>query len=289
MRRLAILLACSAAFLPAQEDGSYRAERVIGNLQYGDGIAWSRVGYLVYADVRQGKLFRADSDSNQKVMRQDDGGAEGLAMDFQGRLYICEALNRRVTRLDRQGQIETLADSWQGKKFNSPNDIVVRRDGNVYFTDPAFGSAADHSELGFNGIFHLSPKGDLEIVAQWKTRPNGIAFSPDGRVLYVSDSDRHAIVAFDIDRGGAASNQRDLIKNIEGVPGGIKTDVDGRIYVAALGLAVYAKDGRRERKFLDNEVLSNCAFGDNDFETLYVTSRKGLFRIRLSVKGALQY
>jgi sugar lactone lactonase YvrE len=252
-------------------------------------MVWSRAGFLAVADVRQRKIFRFDSEPHPKVLRESDGGASGLAYDAQGRLYICEAEGRRVTRLDAKGKTETLAESYQGKKLNAPNDIIVRKDGHVYFTDPAFGSANDHRELDFYGVWHISPKGDLDLTAKWKTRPNGIALSGDGKALYVSDSDRHAIVAFDLDRAGQAGNPRDIIRNIAGVPGGIRTDVDGRFYVAAKGVAVYSADGKLQRTLLEGENASNCAFGEFDFESLFIAARASIYRVKVGVKGALQY
>jgi gluconolactonase len=111
----------------------------------------------------------------------------------------------------------------------------------------------------------------------------------DGKVLYVTDSDRHAVVAFDLDRAGAAGNQRDAIRNVAGVPGGIRTDVDGRIYVAAKGVAVYASDGKLQRTLMGSEPTSNCTFGEGDLESLFVSARDSVFRVKLGVKGALQY
>ncbi len=254
-----------------------------------DGLVWSRSGFLAVADVRQRKIFRLDSNPHPQVLRDNDGGASGLAYDLQGRLYICESETRRVTRLDLKGKIETLAEDYQGKKFNAPNDIVVRKDGHVYFTDPAFGSANDRRDLDFYGIWHISPKGDLDAVARWQTRPNGIAVSADGKVLFVCDSDRHAVVAFDLDRAGAAGNQRDVIKNVAGVPGGIRTDVDGRFYVAAKGVGVYSPEGKLQRTLLESENASNCAFGEGDLESLFIAARDSVYRVKLGVKGALQY
>jgi sugar lactone lactonase YvrE len=267
----------------------YEAEKVAANLQFVDGLVWSRTGFLAVADVRQRKIFKLDSDPYPQVLRDNDGGASGLAYDLQGRLYICESETRRVTRLDLSGKLETLTENWQGKKFNAPNDIVVRRDGHVYFTDPAFGSANDRRDLDFYGVWHISPKGDLDAVARWQTRPNGIAVSSDGKVLFVCDSDRHAVVAFDLDRAGAAGNQRDLIRNVAGVPGGIRTDVDGRFYVAAKGVAVYSADGKLLRTLLESENTSNCAFGQGDLESLFIAARGSIYRVKLGVKGALQY
>jgi gluconolactonase len=282
-------LVCLSIGLNAQEFANVQAERAATSLQYADGLVWAREGFLVFADVVKRTVYRLDPGAAPKPTETSDGGAQGLTYDSQARLYICELMKRRVIRMDRRGKSETLADNFQGKKLNSPNDIVVRKDGHVYFTDPAFGSAIDTRELDFNGIFHVTPKGDLEAIARWPTRPNGIALSADGKTLFVTDSDRHAVVAFDVASHGGASNQRDVIKNIEGVPGGIRTDVNGRFYVGAKGLDVYSPDGKLEQQLLGGEIVTNCAFGDNDFETLYVAGRKTIYRIRLGVKGALQY
>ncbi len=270
---------------------TYEAEKIASNFQFADGIAWARAGFLAVADVRRNTLFRYEGDVHPEIKpwRENTGGASGLAYDLQERLWICESANRRVTRLDQNGKLETLADGYQGKKFNAPNDIVVRRDGHVYFTDPAFGSAVDRRELDFYGIWHIGQKGDIDVVAKWQTRPNGITVSADGKMLYVTDSDRHAVVAFDLDRAGTASNQRDLIKNVTGVPGGIRIDVDGRLYVAAKGIAVYSPQGKLQRTLMETENASNCAFGSSDLESLFVSARTSVYRVRPGVKGALQY
>jgi gluconolactonase len=272
-----------------QDPSTYEAEKVASNLQFVDGLAWSRSGFLAVADVRQRRIYKLSSSPHPEVLRDNDGGATGLAYDLQSRLYICESEARQVTRLNQNGEVEVLAPDYQGKKFNSPNDITIRKDGNVYFTDPAFGSANDHRELDFNGVWRIAPKTGIEIVAKWQTRPNGIALSADGKLLFVTDSDRHAVVAFDLDRNGQAANQRDLVKNIAGVPGGVRTDVEGRLYVATKGVAQYSSQGRLERMYLDSEYTSNCSFGEGDLESLFVSSRGSVFRIKLGVKGALQY
>lgn len=270
---------------------AYEYEKIADNLQFADGMAWSRAGFLALADVRQKTVFRVDDvpHATPKLWRVNDGGVSGLAYDAQGRLYLCESEGRRVSRLDANGRLEVLAEGGGGKKFNAPNDIVVRRDGHIYFTDPAFGSANDRREMDFYGVWHIGPKGDVDVIARWQTRPNGIALPEDGKTLYVCDSDRHVVVAFDLDRTGAASNQRDMISHVKGVPGGLRLDVDGRFYVSARGVAVYSAAGKPERALIDYENASNCTFGGADLETLFIAARGSLYRVKAGVKGALQY
>lgn len=289
MRLGALLLFAGALTANAQEFEGIMSERVASGMQYLDGIVWSRDGFLVFADVVKKMVYRLDPVGPPKPTNENHDGAQGLAYDAQFRLYICESVKRRVTRMDHKGKMEVLAEGFQGKKFSGPNDIAVRKDGNVYFTDAAFANAIETRELDYNGVYRITPKGEVELVAKWVTRPNGITVSGDGRALYVTDSDRRAVVAFDLDGKGAASNQRDVFKGIAGVPGGLKTDEKGRFYVAAKGLGVYTPQGKLLHTFLPGEVITNCAFGDGDMQTLYACSRKLVYKIRLGVKGAVQY
>jgi gluconolactonase len=194
-----------------------------------------------------------------------------------------------LTRSDLKGKTETLAETFDGKKLNGPHDVVVRRDGHVYFIDPAFGTAVDQRELGYYGIFHLGLKREFDAIARWQTRPGGITLSADGRTLYVTDADRHAMVAFDVGRNGEVDKPRDVLRNIAGVPGGIRTDADGRYYIAARGIAVYTSAGKLERTLMDSTNCTNCTFGEGDLEYLFAASRGDIYRIKMGVKGALQY
>ena len=178
------------------------------------------------------------------VFRENSNGANGNAFDAQGRLYTCESRTRRVVRMDKKGEIEVLADKWEGKRLNAPNDIVVRKDGHVYFTDPAFGKQADARELDFYGVYHITPKEEMRLVAKPAGRPNGIALSHNGRVLYVANSDEHLVRAYDLDRNGELSNERVVISGMDGVPDGIRVDEEGNIYVAATGVMIF--DARRQ-------------------------------------------
>src|SRR5207249_11727383 len=144
-------------------------------------------------------------------------------------------------------------------------------------------------ELDFYGVVRITPKGALEVVARPKGRPNGIALSPNGRILYVSNSDERNIRSYDLDRAGLASNERLLVSGIEGVPDGLRTDEKGNLYLAAKALFVYSPEGKQIKKIELVETPSNCAFGDDDLESLYVTARTSLYRLRLGVKGSVQY
>jgi len=194
-----------------------------------------------------------------------------------------------VIRTDKQGKIEVLAERWEGKRLNAPNDIVVRKDGHVYFTDPAFGNQADHRELDFYGVYRITPKGELKLVAKPAGRPNGIALSPNGRILYVANSDDRNIRAYDLDRNGEVSNERVVVSAIDGPPDGIRVDEKGNLYVTCNELAVYNPEGRLIGTIPVSETPRNCAFGDPDFQSLYITALTSLYRVRLDVKGSVQY
>jgi len=191
--------------------------------------------------------------------------------------------------MDKKGKMEVLAEKWEGKRLNAPNDIVVRKDGHVYFTDPAFGEQADTRELDFYGVYHITPKGVMNLIAKPAGRPNGIAFSPNGRILYVANSDDRNVRAYDVDKDGAVSNERVLVSNIEGVPDGMRIDEKGNLYVTAKGISVYTPQGKLLHAIELSETPANCAFGDADFQTLYITARTSIYRIRLDVKGSVQY
>ncbi|MEQ1946548.1 MAG: SMP-30/gluconolactonase/LRE family protein [Bryobacteraceae bacterium] len=277
----------------AQNLDHIEVQRLAKDLHYADGPVWSWDGYMLYSDVPVDRLRKFVPGTGDVEVGPASGGSSGQTYDKDGRLYRCEFRQRRVTRTGKGGT-EVLAAKFEGKRFNAPNDIVVRRDGHVYFTDPAFGSQQDEREMDYYGIFHVTPKGELEAVAKWKTRPNGITLSPNGRTLYVSDSDARLVRAYDLDGKGTAANERVVVEKIAGVPDGLRTDERGNLYVAARSVFIYANPAERGGgKFLGEVDLAerptNLAFGDPDMETLYITTRTGVFRTRLGVKGALQY
>ena len=286
MRTAIFLVFTAAAF--SQDFSKIAIEKVAGGFTFTEGPVWSRDNYLLFSDVPDNKIWRLANDGKH-VYRDASNGANGNTFDHQGRLYTCESKSRRVTRTDKKGAIEVLADKFEGKRLNAPNDIVVRKDGNVYFTDPAFGAQADRRELDFYGIYHSPTKGPIELIAKTPGRPNGIALSPNGRLLYVADSDDRIIRVFDVASTGKATNGRTLISQIDGPPDGIRTDEKGQIWVTCNNVAIYSPDGKFVGKIDFPETPRNLTFGDGDFSTLFVTAQKSVYKVVLDIKGSVQY
>jgi len=284
VRWLTLFFALSAL---AQDFHNLEVIRVATTYRYTDGPAPSRGGeFLLFADVPSNRILKFTPGKGAETYRENAGGASGLVFDEKGRLLVCESTARRVIRIDAKGAVEVLAETFVGKRLNAPNDITVRHDGHVWFTDPAFASQLDTKELPFFGIFHLSPRNELSTVWRGATRPNGIALSPNGRTLYATDSDLRLVRAWDLSSQGAASNERVVVSNLDGIPGGIKCDEKGNLYVAANGILIFSHAGQPLHRLEILEKPSNCAFGDADFQSLYVTARTSLYRIRMPVRGS---
>lgn len=274
-----------AVAVQAQDFDDLKVERAADKLLFAEGPVWSREGWLLFCDVPSNRIMKFVPGQGTEVYRENSNGATGNAIDAQGRLYTCETRGRRVTRTDKKGKVDVIAEKFEGKRLNAPNDITVRHDNHVYFTDPAFGSQMETRELNFFGVFHITAKGDLEVIAKPKGRPNGITLSPAGKILYVVNSDEKKVYAYDLDKNGGAANERVLISGIEGVPDGIRTDEKGNLYIAAKGILIYSPEGKLIRHVPLTEKPSNLAFGDADLQSLYVTARSSLYRLRVPFKG----
>jgi gluconolactonase len=292
MHLVFIASAVTAVALMAASDefaGPWQVEVIQDGFPGAEGPVWSRDGYLLFSDFETQRIHKYVPGQTVTVYREHSDGANGNAFDRDGRLYTCEYKSRRVTRTSRDGKIEVIAERWNGKRLNAPNDIIVREDGNVYFTDPLF-TPLDRRELDFYGIYRISPAGVMELVASKKTRPNGIALSPDGRLLYVANSDERNVSAWDIDAAGRTSNERVLIPNLPGGPDGMKVDARGNLYVTARGIQIYSPTGGHLGSIeVPGGSARNCAFGDKDFRTLYITGKTALMRVRMPVRGAVHY
>jgi gluconolactonase len=280
-------LALFACLLAAQDYSEVKFDHLAKGLTFAEGPAWSREGYLIFSDTAGDKLWKWVPGRELEVFREDAHGPAGNAFDNENRLYTCETRARRVVRTDKKGAIEVLAERWEGKRLNAPNDIVVNRaNGHAYFTDPAFGEQTDHRELDFYGIYHLSPKAPMKLVAKSAGRPNGIALSANGRILYVVNSDERNVRAYDLDRNGEPSNERIVIAKTPGVPGGIRTDEKGNLYVAGKGIFIYSPDGKLTHTLELSHHAANCGFGEIDGKTLFIAAGSEVFRARLEIKGA---
>jgi gluconolactonase len=287
MTRFALFLA--AAALQAQFPERFTIERVAAGMKFAEGPVWSLDDYLLFSDTVTDRQHKFQPGKGVSEAASRAGGTSGMAYDNKGNLYVCEFRARRLVRLDRSGKAAVVAERFEGKRLNAPNDVVVRKDGNVYFTDPAFGNQQDAQELDFHGVYRVTPRGEVQAIARWKTRPNGIALSASGRALYVSNADEGSVYAFDLDRGGEASNPRVAVARIPGAPGGLRLDQDGNLYVAAEQVYIYSPKADLLRTITLPETPSNLAWGDPDFGTLYVTARTSVYRVRVGVRGAVPY
>jgi gluconolactonase len=287
-RRLgpSLLVCLLLPLLYAQNFSDIKFELTANKYMFTQGPAWSAAGnYLIFSDIPSDRLLKWVPGHDAEVYREDAHGPSGNAFDSHDRLYTCETRARRVTRTAKTGQVEVIASQWDGKKLNAPSGIAIGKSDHVYFTDPAFGEQQDHRDLDFYGVYHIPPKGPMKLAAKWSTRPNGVALSPNSRVLYVSAPDDHAIRAYDLDKEGEASNERVFVAKVEGVPGGMRTDEKGNLYVASNGILVFHPDGKLAASIPLRERPSNCAFGMPDGMTFFVTARGNLYRAKVDVKG----
>ncbi|MGA2117868.1 MAG: SMP-30/gluconolactonase/LRE family protein [Bryobacteraceae bacterium] len=273
-----------AAALWGQDFALFHIDLVAKGHVFTQGPAWSRQGFLIFSDTPSDQLLRWTPGREPVVFREDAHGPCGNAFDSEGRLYTCESRARRVTRTEKDGAVTVVAERWEGKRLNAPAQIAISRNDRVYFTDPAFSSQSEHRELDFYGVYHLPPHGPMKLLARLSTRPTGIALSPNGRVLYVANADERTVTAYELDRAGDVTGQRVLVSGIDGVPGGMSTDEKGNLYLAARGVAVYSPEGKLLHTIPTHEGASNCAFGEADGKSLFITARTNVYRVRTDAK-----
>ena len=276
--------------------------QVLDGLGFPEGPVMLPQGYLIFSDIGNDAILRYSRPGRTGIFRQPSGGANGNTLDPQGRLVTCEGGLRRLTRTERDGTVTILADSYRGKRLNSPNDVVVRSDGTIYFTDPIFLGdddemmgpdeqvlAQSYMDLDFCGVFKISPDGELSILTKDIVRCNGLAFTPDEKVLYVVNSADSSVYAFDVDIDGSIENQRVWLKmeyEVFGLGDGMKVDVDGNVYVTGPGGVWVAGGDGTPLGIIRIEVpASNLAFYGFDSRMLFITAVPGAFLQRLKVPG----
>lgn len=267
-----------------------------------EGPVWlPREQALVYSDIPNDRMLRWHAQDGLTVFRQPSNFANGHTLDTQARLVSCEHGARRISRTEFDGRIVTLADRYQGRRLNSPNDVVVKSDGSIWFTDPPYGIVSDYeghaapSELGGNYLFRLEPdSGDLAIASDAFEAPNGLAFSPDESVLYVSDTGyslggtNYHIMAFDVVEGARLANSRVFAVVEPGRSDGFRVDEHGNVWTSSDdSIQVYAPDGVRLGRIPVPERVSNCTFGGAHGRTLFVTASTSLYAIELAVRSAV--
>jgi gluconolactonase len=264
-------------------------ERLATGFQFTEGPVWIADGYLLFSDIPANRIFKWTPKDGAQVWREPSGQSNGLTLDREQRLIACEHGNRRVSRTEADGTVVALADRYQGGRLNSPNDVVVKSDGSVYFTDPPYGIEPGEREQPVNGVYRIQPDGPLELLVDDFDRPNGLAFSPDESILYIDDSPRRHVRAFDLRPDGTLANSRviaDMDHPQPGSPDGMKLDVQGHLYVAgATGVWVFEPDGECLGVIVTPERPANCAWGDEDRHSLYITARTSLYRVRVKVPG----
>ena len=284
-----------------------RLEKLAGSFQFLEGPVWHPDGYLLFSDPNANTIYRWTRDGAVSVFRSKSGyagfdigdyhqpGSNGLTLDRNGLLSINEHGNRRVTRLERTGKITVLADRYDGKRLNSPNDLVYRSDGTLYFTDPPFGLPKafedPKKELPFSGVYMVKD-GQVILLTRELSGPNGIAFSPDEKYLYVDNWDlkRKVLMRYEVRPDGSIANGKvfyDFSRDPEPVAlDGIKVDQEGHVYVSAPGgVWILSPEGKALGRIVPPEHDANFAFGDEDGKTLYLTASTGLYRIRVNIPG----
>ena len=279
--------------------------------RWSEGPVWDRAkGRLLFSDVPNNVVHSWSEKDGATVFLRPSGytgpagqggrepGANGLAFDARGRLTLCQHGDRRVARLAADGRFEALADRFEGKRFNSPNDLVLAQDGTIYFTDPPYGLARTFEdpgrEIGWNGVYRLATDGTVTALVRDLKAPNGIGLSPDGRTLYVgqSDDERPVVMAYDLKADGTVAGGRVLFDTKPlralgpGAPDGMKVDARGNVFTTGPGgVLVVTPQGEYLGAIVTGVPTANCAFGDPDGATLYVTANDKLVRIRTRTKG----
>ena len=275
-------------------DHNAKLETVATGFGFTEGPMWDAAGFLYVSDETINKIFRVDADG-KKTEVIALGDPDGNTFDRQHRLIDCASVLRAIIEVTPDGKYKILADHFEGKKLNSPNDVIVGPDGAIYFTDPTLDLVeGEKQEIPFQGVYRLDDKGNLRLLTKELMQPNGLAFSPDGKHFYVDDDDKRNIHVYDVAPDGSLTNGRifgeELGGKHEGVPDGIKVDKDGNLFVTGpKGIWVWDAKGNHLGTIAMPEQPANLTWGDNDYKTLYVTATTSVYRLKMKTQGFVPY
>lgn len=283
--------------LDAIVDRYAEIKKVADGFQFTEGPVWSPEGFLLFSDIPAERIYKWDPDNGISVYLEHSGGSNGLTFDAKGDLIACQHIDRRIARLDENKMFRTVTATWNGKKFNSPNDLTVKSDGSIYFTDPAYGLAKGVNdpakEIPFQGVYRYIA-GQTILVDSTLDNPNGIAFSPDEKYLYVANysngTGEKQWVAYKLNKKGEAGKRKvfaDATSSLErGGPDGMKVDLAGNVYCTGPGgVLIYSPKGTYLGLIRFPEIVANLCFGGNDGKTLFVTARTGLYSVQMKTAG----
>jgi gluconolactonase len=273
------------------------------DLKFAEGVCWvERAGHLIVSDFLNDRIVKWSEQEELGIFREPAETANGNTVDLEGRVVSCLTRGRSVVRQEHDGSLTTIADRYRGGRLTSPNDVVVKSDGTVWFTDPDYGflcpdfGHGDKPEQDRNRVYRVVPKtGEITAVCEDFDKPNGLAFSHDESLLYVGDTGRthgefrpHQLIVFDVvEQGTALANPRVFAVIEPGVPDGFRVDVAGNLYVTAGdGIQVYNPQGRMIGKIRTPQVAANCSFGTPDNRTLFIGATNSIWSVRLNTTGA---
>lgn len=287
-----LLLLSSIAAAQSPVPAGAVARRISTGFIQPEGPVW-KDGVLLFSDIAASKIYQwSPVDSLSTVYLHPSDSSNGLTLDLQGRLILTQMQHRRVSRQESNGTITPLASTFRGKKFNSPNDVVVKSDGAIFFTDPDFNiPAGQPKELAFKGVYRIGPSGNITLLDSTFDKPNGICFSPDESKLYVNESPLGKIYVWDVVNDSTIAN-KDLLYTVpvSGYVDGMKTDSAGNIYCTGpTGVWIVSDSGTYLDKIAIPQNPSNCNWGDADRKTLFITAGSSLYSIRLSTTTGIEH
>jgi gluconolactonase len=270
-----------------------KLDTVASGFGFTEGPVWDPSGFIYASDETLNKIFRVYPDGRKESLI-DLGDPDGNTFDQQGRLIDCASVLRAIIRLTPEGKYTVLADHYQGMKFNSPNDVLIGPDGAIYFTDPTLDlPKGEKQETPFQGVYRLDDKGNVQLLTRELSQPNGLAFSPDGKRLYVDDSEQRNIRVYDFAHGALTNGRifgNEQGGRHEGVPDGMKVDENGNIFVTGpKGIWVWDAQGHHLGTIAMPEQPANLTWGDKDYHTLYITATTSLYRLQTTTRGFLGY